>query len=158
MNADSVVENIIILAALGFVFIIINAVFLGILYFTQRKMKAVAEWPYVMGTVTKSAVEFRSSGDGGANYPIVHYSYQAGGQPYQGSRIAPGGEVGGIGAAKTAAKYPVGAFVKVFYNPQNPAEAFLEQKARGQIITWIVLIIVDFSLCVFAPLMLWVSR
>ncbi len=158
MNMSSMLENLLVIGGLGFVFIVTNAVFLGILYFTQRKVNAIAKWPSVMGTVKKSTVEYRSSGDGGANYPVVHYSYQAGGQSYESHRISPGGEVGGIGAGKVAAKYPVGAFVKVFYNPQNPSEAFLEQKARAQIVMWIVLVIVDFSLCVFAPLMLWIGK
>jgi hypothetical protein len=101
MNTGTVLESLLTLGILGFVFIVVNAVFLGILYFTRRKMDAVAKWSYVMGTVRTSTTEYRSSGDdGGANYPVVHYSYQVGGKPYEGYRIAPGGEVGGIGAAK----------------------------------------------------------
>lgn len=159
MNTGDALEGLMTLGILGFVFIVVNAVFLGILYFTRRKMDAVAKWSYVMGTVRTSTTEYRSSGDdGGANYPVVHYSYQVGGQPYEGYRIAPGGEVGGIGAAKVAARYPVGAHVQVFYNPQNPSEAYLEKKAHSQIVLWIVLIVVDLSLCVFAPVMWWMFR
>ena len=69
MNMNSMLENLLIVGGLGFVFIVTNAVFLGILYFTQRKVNAIAKWPSVMGTVKKSTVEHRSSGDGGANYP-----------------------------------------------------------------------------------------
>ncbi len=158
MNTGTAFESLMIVGGLGFAFIIVNAVFLGILYFTRRKMDAVAKWSYVMGTVKISTTEYRDSGDSGAYYPVVHYSYQVGGQPYEGYRIAPGGEVGGIGAGKVAARYPVGAHVQVFYNPQNPSEAFLEKKAHSQIIMWIVLIVVDLSLCVFAPVMWWISR
>jgi hypothetical protein len=158
MNTGTVLENLMVFGALGLVFIIVNAVFLGILYFTQRKMIAVAKWPYVMGTVKKSTTEYRSSGDGGSYYPVVNYSYQVSRQSYEGYRIAPGGEVGGVGVGKVAARYPVGAHVQVFYNSQNPSEAFLEKKAHGQFIMWIVLIIVDLGLCVFAPMMWWISR
>jgi len=158
MNTGAVLENLMIVGGLGFAFIVVNAVFLGIIYFTRRKMDAVAKWSYVMGTVRTSTTEYRSSDDGGANYPVVHYTYQVSGQPYEGYRIAPGGEVGGIGAAKVAARYPVGAHVQVFYNPQNPSEAFLEKKAHSQIIMWIVLIVVDLSLCVFAPVMWWLDK
>ncbi len=158
MNSQTILEGLMVFGILGFVFVILNAVFLGIIYFTQRKVKAMAEWPSTMGSVRKSAIEFRSSGDGGANYPVVHYSYNVGGQPYEGYRIAPGGEVGGIGVGKVIARYPIGAAVTVFYNPQNPSDAFLEQKAQGQIIMWIVLIIMNISLCVFAPLMWWISH
>jgi hypothetical protein len=158
MNTGTALEGLMIFGILGFVFFIINAVFLGIIYFTQRKMNAVAKWPYAMGTVKISTTEYRDSGEGGAYYPVVNYSYQVGGQPYEGYRIAPGGEVGGVGAGKVAAKYPVGAHVQVFYNPQNPSEAFLEKKAHSHIVMWIVLIVVDLALCVFAPLMWWISR
>jgi len=158
MNTGSALEGLMIFGILGFVFLIVNAVFLGIIYFTKRKMDTVAKWPYVMGTVKISTIEYRSSDDGGANYPVVHYSYQVGGQPYEGYRIAPGGEVGGVGAGKVAARYPVGAHVQVFYNPQKPSEAFLEKKAHGQILMWVILIILDFSLCVFAPAMWWISK
>jgi hypothetical protein len=158
MNTGTVFEGLMLIGGLGLIFIVLNAVFLGILYFTQRKMNAVAKWPYVMGTVKTSTTEYRDSGEGGAYYPVVHYSYQVGGQPFEGYRIAPGGEVGGVGAGKVAARYPVGSHVKVFYNPQKPAEAFLEKKARGQVLMWVILVIVDFSLCVFAPLMWWLDK
>ena len=158
MNTGTVFEGLMLIGGLGIIFIVLNAVFLGILYFTQRKMNAVAKWPYVMGTVKTSTTEYRDSGEGGAYYPVVHYSYQVGGQPFEGYRIAPGGEVGGVGAGKVAARYPVGSHVKVFYNPQKPAEAFLEKKARGQVLMWVILVIVDFSLCVFAPLMWWLDK
>jgi hypothetical protein len=158
MNTVSVLEDLMIFGILVFVFLIVNVVFLGILYFTHRKMNAVAKWNYVMGTVKKSTTEYRSSEESGSYYPVVHYSYQVGGKPYEGFRIAPGGEVGGVGAGKVAARYPVGAHVKVFYNPQNPSEAFLEKKAHSLIIMWIVLVVVDFGLCVFAPLMWWMDQ
>ncbi len=155
---NTALEGLIMFGVLGFVFLIVNVVFLGIIYFTKRKMDTVAKWPYAMGAVKISTTEYRDSGDSGAYYPVVHYSYQVSGQPYEGYRIAPGGEVGGIGAGKVAARYPVGAHVQVFYNPQNPSEAFLEKKAHAQIVMWIVLIVVDFGLCVFAPAMWWISR
>ena len=155
---NTALEGLIMFGVLGFVFLIVNVVFLGIIYFTKRKMNAVAKWPYAMGAVKISTTEYRDSGDSGAYYPVVHYSYQVSGQPYEGYRIAPGGEVGGIGAGKVAARYPVGAHVQVFYNPQNPSEAFLEKKAHAQIVMWIVLIVVDFGLCVFAPAMWWLDK
>jgi hypothetical protein len=158
MNTGTVFEGLMLIGGLGLIFIVLNAVFLGILYFTQRKMNAVAKWPYVMGTVKTSTTEYRDSGEGGAYYPVVHYSYQVSGQPFDGYRIAPGGEIGGVGAGKVAARYPVGSHVKVFYNPQKPTEAFLEKKARGQVLMWVILIIVDFSLCVFAPVMWWLDK
>ncbi len=158
MDSKTILEGITMIGIIGFVFIVMNSVFLSILFYTKLKMDKVAKWPSTMGTVTVSTVEYRSSGESGANYPVVHYSYHVGGQSYEGHRIAPSGAMGGIGAGKVAARYPVGAAVKIFYDPQNPSEAFLEKKAHGQILTWIILIIVDLSLCVVAPVMWWLFK
>jgi hypothetical protein len=115
---------------IGFVLLILNAVFLTIIFFMRRKMAAVNQWPSTMGSVIMSRIEQRSSSEGGyTDYPVVQYSYQVGGQTYQTYKLAPGPEVGGTGAGKVVARYPSGAQVMVFYNPQNPSEAVLERKA-----------------------------
>ena len=80
------------------------------------------------------------------NYPVVQYSYQVGGRSYQGSRIAPGPEVGGTGAGKIIERYPVNSQVTVYYNPQNPSDAVLETKAPSQWIMWLVLVIINVML------------
>jgi len=95
---------------IGFVLLILNAVFLGIIYFMRRRMAVVSQWPSTMGTVVISTIEWRSDSDSGSTaYPVVQYSYQVNGQAYQGSKLAPGPEMGGSGAKKVVAKYPAGA-------------------------------------------------
>ena len=42
---------------ISFVLLILNAVFLGIIYFMRRKMAAVSQWPSTMGTVMMSTIE-----------------------------------------------------------------------------------------------------
>ena len=55
-----------------FVLFILNAVFLGIIFFMRRKMAAVSQWPSTMGTVMMSRIELRSSSEGGSTeYPVV---------------------------------------------------------------------------------------
>jgi len=133
----------------GCTFLLMNAIFLGIIVSTQRKMNAVKNWSTTMGTVSSSYLERRRSSNnrGSTNYPVVHYSYQVGGQAYQGTRIAPGMEVGGTGAGKVVERYPIGAQVMVFYDPQNPSDAVLESKAHAQWVMWLVLAIMDIMLC-----------
>jgi hypothetical protein len=141
---------------IGFVLLILNVVFLGIIFFMRRRMVAVSQWPSTIGTVNASYLERRSSSEGGStNYPVVQYSYQVGGQPYQGMKIAPGPEVGGTGAGKVVGRYPAGAQVMVFYNPQNPADAVLETKAPAQWIMWLLLVIFDCVLCGVIPIIWW---
>jgi hypothetical protein len=140
----------------GFVLLLLNAIFLGIIFFMQRKMAAVPQWPSTLGTVNLSTLESRHSSEGGwTNYPVVHYSYQVSGQSFQGQRIAPGPEVGGTGAGKVVGRYPAGAQVIVFYNPQNPSEAVLETKAPAQWLMWLMLGIFDCVLCGVIPISWW---
>jgi hypothetical protein len=149
-------ELLIIIGVISFVFLILNVVFLGIIFFMRRRMAAVSQWPSTMGTVHASFLERRSSSEGGStNYPVVQYSYQVSGQAYQGMKIAPGPEVGGTGAGKVVARYPAGAQVMVFYNPQNPSDAVLETKAPAQWIMWLILIIFDIALCGVIPIIWW---
>ena len=149
-----VTTNIIVVGIIGFVLIILNAVFLGVIFFMRRRMATVSQWPSTLGTVNASYLESRYSSEGGStNYPVVQYSYQVGGQTYQNSKLAPGPEVGGTGAGKVVARYPAGAQVMVFYNPENPSEAVLERKAPAQWLMWLLLIVFDCALCGVIPIL-----
>ena len=146
-----------VVGIIGFVFLVLNAIFLTIILFMRRKMAVVSQWPSTMGTVMMSTIEARSSSEGGyTEYPVVQYSYQVGGQAYQGMKLAPGPDVGGSGARKVVGRYPVGAQVMVFYDPQNPSDAVLERKAPAQWLMWILLAVFDCALCGVLPI-LWFS-
>ena len=147
-------ESLLVIGILVFVLLILNAIFLGVIFFMRRKMAAVSQWPSTMGAVNSSYLERRSSSEGGStNYPVVQYSYQVGGQTYQGTKLAPGPEVGGTGAGKVVARYPEGAQVMVFYNPENPSDAVLERKAPAQWLIWLLLIVFDCVLCGVIPIL-----
>ena len=149
-------ELLIVVGIIVFVFLVLNVIFLGIIFFMRKRMVAVSQWPSTMGAVNASYLERRSSSEGGyTNYPVVQYSYQVSGQAYQGAKIAPGPEVGGTGAGKVVARYPAGAQVMVFYNPQNPSDAVLETKAHAQWILWLILIVFDIALCGVIPIVWW---
>jgi hypothetical protein len=150
-------ELLLIIGIIGFVLLLLNVIFLAIIFFMRRRMATVSQWPSTMGTVISSYLERRrsSSESGSTNYPVVQYSYQVGGQAYQSTKIAPGPEVGGTGAGKVVARYPAGAQVMVFYNLQNPSDAVLETKAPAQWIMWLILIIFDCTLCGVIPVIWW---
>ncbi len=149
-------ELIIAIVSIGCVLILLNTIFLAIIYFMRRRMATVSTWPSTMGTVSASFLEQRSDSEGTTNYPVVQYSYQVGGQTYQSSKRAPGMEVGGTGAGSVIARYPVGAQVMVFYDPQKPSDAVLERKAPAQWLMWLLLVIFDVVLCGIIPI-LWFS-
>lgn len=149
-------ELLLTVGIIGFVLIILNVVFLAIIFFMRRRMATVGQWPSTMGTVLTSQLEARHSSEGGwTNYPVVQYSYRVSGQSYQSTKLAPGPEVGGTGAGKVVARYPAGAQVMVFYNPQNASDAVLETKAPAQWLMWLLLGIFDCVLCGVIPLIWW---
>ena len=141
-------EKLIILGSFFFFIFIFDAIFLGIILVTQRKVSQAKNWPSVMGTVLFSTIEWRRGNKGSSAYPVVQYNYQVAGQAYQGSKIMPGPDVGGSGAHKVVARYPAGAQVMVYYNRENPSEALLERGTPGFVkILWIVLVLLDLFLC-----------
>lgn len=149
-------ELLLVVGIIGFVLLLLNVIFLAIIFFMRRRMATVSQWPSTMGSITASSIEQRHSGDSGwVDYPVVHYAYQVRGQAYQGSKLAPGPEVGGMGARKVVARYPAGAQVMVFYNHQNPSEAVLETKAPAQWLMWLLLAIFDCVLCGVIPVIWW---
>jgi hypothetical protein len=136
---------------------VLNVVFLAVILATLRKVSQVSVWPSTQGVVMGSSVEprRRAEDEGPVDYPVVKYSYQVGGQAFQGSRIAPGPELSGPGARQVAARYATGASVTVFYNPQNPADAVLEKSAPAKNWLWFILVVFDCVICGAAPLVWW---
>ncbi|HJS20088.1 MAG TPA: DUF3592 domain-containing protein [Anaerolineales bacterium] len=145
MNTEKI---IVVLSICGSLFIF-DAIFLGIIFYTRRKVAQAASWPSTLGNVTLSMIQMRSSSEGGSTaYPVVHYAYQVMGQPYEGNKVMPGMEVGGSGARKVVDRYPAGSQVMVYYNPEKPSEALLERGMPGFIKWfWIILVILDIFLC-----------
>jgi hypothetical protein len=78
------------------------------------------------------------------------------GQPYQGNKIMPGPSAGGSWAHKVVERYPAGAQVMVYYDPNNPSEAVLERGMPGYIKwLWVALILTDLFLCGMAVVMVF---
>ena len=106
-------------------------------FFYKRNQKSTAarqiaqSWPNTPGMVLVSTVQSRRTGRSITTFPVVVYQYQVNGMTYQGKTIKVGEQylnVRILGQAQaTAARYPVGATVTVYYNPANPAESALER-------------------------------
>ena len=115
---------------------ILLVVGLGIFLYRRNQQKSLARqaaltWNSTMGTVLSSSVQTRRTGQSVSTFPVVVYQYTVDGQMYQSQRIKAGEQflnIRVIGDAQaTAARYPVGASVMVYYNPANPAESALER-------------------------------
>jgi hypothetical protein len=97
-----------------------------------------------------------SDGDTSDHYtPKVKYTYQAIGQEYEGDKLGFGFQqsFGSQSKAQAAlARFPVGAQVTVYYDPNNPAEAVLERKAGGSTLSLVLgIIFIVVSLCLGCP-------
>jgi hypothetical protein len=103
--------------------------------------KASRDWPSVPGVITRSAVATKNSG-GKTRYRYdVVYRYQVEGREltcsnvFFGDDVFFGGDVSSRSsdtAYKVTKRYPEGAEVAVYYEPEDPASAVLEPGARWQ--------------------------
>lgn len=125
----------------------------------RKKAQASLGWPSVSGTVVESrvaeSVSTDSDGDRTTTYrPAVRYEYEVMGTQYTGDKMAVGIQSSSSNlrkAQETVARLPVGTLVKVFYNPENPADAVLEQKISGSapLVVGIILLVV--GICLGCP-------
>ncbi|REJ86770.1 MAG: DUF3592 domain-containing protein [Planctomycetota bacterium] len=94
--------------------------------------QASQNWPVASGAVTDSRVTTSQSDESTLYRAEVLYSYEVDGREYSSDVVWFGGNSSTSrrsGPAETVARYPVGAEVKVHYNPADPAVAVLEPGA-----------------------------
>lgn len=122
---------------LGFIFLLMGVIFLVIGLVATRRAKTAQSWPSMPGTVNRSEVVEHEDTDseGGSTVtfePVVEYQYAVMGQPFTGKRIAFGANRFNYKkAVEIAARYPIGARVNVYYNPDKPKDSTLETTASG---------------------------
>src|SRR5690349_8282277 len=102
-----------------------------------REVRRASRWPSTEGKVVVSRVGtlkkepgdigYNSSDTNVTNYPHVEYTYVAGGKTQRASQIEIGEYRSDFDLEEKLAKYPVGARVTVYYNPDKPSEACLER-------------------------------
>jgi hypothetical protein len=106
-------------------------------------MQAARSWDKIDGVITASEVEQPAShvsDDLDDAKPILRYRYRAGGQDLESDQV----QIGGLPlttrvlAGRLIARYPVGAHVDVYVDPNNPNNALLEPSAAGNIAGQIV--------------------
>jgi hypothetical protein len=95
-----------------------------------RQSKASLLWPAVPGTVVFSQMMTYAAGEGTTSIPKVTYSYEVNGQALQCSTV----KFGIARSEKIVAKYPTGAPVEVFFDPQKPSHAVLEKGGSTRVI------------------------
>lgn len=99
--------------------------------FAARETLAARGWPTTSGVVTFAGIVERSSGEDQPVYAAdLRYNYTVGSQPYQGTRIRAvqaAGTPDSAAAESVLKRYVPGQQIPVYYNPDHPERAVLEQ-------------------------------
>lgn len=90
----------------------------------EMRSMAVA-WPHTRGTVLSATVQVNHTHRSRHEAPLVVYAYQVNGEMFQGHRVRTNGAPDN--ASATLARYPAGASVIVYYDPEDPANSALER-------------------------------
>ncbi|MDR3487705.1 MAG: DUF3592 domain-containing protein [Bradyrhizobium sp.] len=121
----------------------------------RRKTSHGLKWPWVEGTISTSTIEAddtdgaNDEADDAWSSVLISYSYAVNGKTYKGSRIIWGGKtvMPKPAAQILSTRYPVGASVRVFYDPRKPRSALLEPRHQGNSVAMsaMVLFLIVFS-------------
>ena len=111
-----------------------SLIFAGMLFnlFRMRgQMQAARSWDKIEGVITVSNVDQppeHVSDDLNDATPVIRYRYRAGGQDLESDQVAIGGQplMTRVLAGKLVGRYPVGAHVDVYVDPNNPRQTLLE--------------------------------
>jgi hypothetical protein len=100
------------------------------------QFRRAGQWPSVPGRITKSTVSashIQSSDQPTRiiNLPTIEYEFSFNGQKYTGRRISIGEDTGGSNIEATLARYPLGAIVTVYCDPDDPENCVLERNVPG---------------------------
>jgi len=109
-------------------------IFAGMLFNLIRmrgQMRATRSWDRMEGVITVSEVDqppAHVSDDLNDATPVIRYRYRADRQEMESGQVAIGGQplMTRVLAGKLVGRYPVGARVDVFVDPNNPKQALLE--------------------------------
>jgi hypothetical protein len=118
----------------------------------QRRASLARKWPAVPGTIKTSGLEqfVGAPSEPGQRGQVmfqskVSFAYRFNDIDYVSQEANLGGKVSSSSRALTqglAKKYPDGAKVQVYVNPDNPSEAVLEPRANGAWIIWVAVAVI----------------
>jgi hypothetical protein len=128
--------TVIVVGMIGLLSLVAAAFVAFSVWYATEQASRVATWPSTTGTVLSSRVDAqrtqntspRSTGSTVTRVPLVERAYTVEGIDYTFDRVTPMENVslGSQWAADMAGKYNPGDTIEVFYNPDDPAESFIE--------------------------------
>lgn len=122
------------ITAFGILFgLSLGAIAAWFLFRDRRRARAALAWPAAGGRIVESRVEEKRLPGDRPNVrfaPRITYEYTVDGHTYRSDRIAFAEVFWSLArraAAAKVARYPAGAEVTVYYDPQRPDQAVLER-------------------------------
>jgi len=127
----------------------------------KQKAKLSLSWPSTVGKVIESrVVESHSTSDGDTTTtykPYVKYEYQVVGETFTSDKLSIGPAVSTSNYRKSQEKVnrmPVGSTLTVFYNPDDPTDAVLEQRSNTTVMLILGIVFTVIGLCVILPIVI----
>jgi hypothetical protein len=104
----------------------------------RSQMQAAGNWNKIEGVIIASAVDqppSHVSDELNDATPVIRYRYRADGQDLESDQVRIGGQpmTTRVLAGRQVARYPVGAHVDVYIDPNNPANVLLEPGQQGNL-------------------------
>jgi hypothetical protein len=129
----------------------------------KRKAQLSRNWPVAKGIITEAKIHMTENDDDQVKYfPTVRYTYQVGGQAYEGKLINFGSARefnSHQKAAEYLAEFPIDTEVNVFYNPEKPGEAVLKQRAVNTTVGLVIgIVILAITLCLVCLMSMGIFR
>ena len=117
---------------MGAMILLLPGLLSGYIVVKMAKIRQATHWPSTSARVTRSEAKAVHSNHSNVtevrNRAAIEYEFKIGTSAYKGSRVRIEGDVADNAKTQKALdRYPVGANVPVYYNPENPEEVVLER-------------------------------
>lgn len=134
-----------------YLFAILGAVFIAVAFYLRKRAAAAALWPSTRGVVVESSLANDPS-NGRFSFSI-RYQYSIAQQSYINSQVSFALIANSYQAKQdVVSRYPVGQEVTVYYNPDSPQDAVLENQQTGG---WILFVVVGAIFVLFGLFTHW---
>lgn len=123
---------------LFFFYLAFDGIVFALMLYQVFASSVTRSWPTTMGRVLSSKVSQNNNDVKYGVTPEVTYTYEVDGKKHKSESILRGGisSRGRKYSEEVVARYPKGAEVTVYYNPQNPSEACLERYSLAKAPEW----------------------
>lgn len=141
--------------AVYFSVLIFDGAFVAFYYAIITKSRKVENWPSVTGLITTSR-HHTGSGMKTRSGVWIEYSYSVNGQQYKCQEIEPGIDFY-FSTTDLLQRYPLGAEVTVYYDPQTPQDAVLRKKNSNLIVLPLLIVLIAIVGCCGTPVFVYLT-